>query len=441
MKTRYFIDLFAGCGGLSLGLEQAGFDPVLVNELNPDALETYLVNREMRYPFLRRKYNVMDVQELVVEGNAKLRWFVQQFRDDFGFDAMAGDLDLLVGGPPCQGFSRIGHRRTHFIDRQEVASNHLYKKMAQVIAFIKPRIFLFENVAGLQTAKWTPGGRKGEIWDDVVDTFASLTGYNIHAHVVHASYYDVPQNRPRVLIIGVRDDIKLDASGDRFANGFLPQPLGHSPTLDDLLSDLIDPEYVNGGETLHYPSAPKSRNQQCMRFNPTTKEVSQKGDPLTEHKYSRHSEKVTSRFQFMIDHGGLLGSDRQTKKFAQRVLPQGWGDRGPNITVTSLPDDYVHFAQPRTPTVREWARMQTFPDWYVFAGPRTTGSEKRAGHPANGLLRREVPKYTQIGNAVPVAMAQAIGNHFLSILDGEASPIDVLVSPLDNGANGQKEMR
>jgi DNA (cytosine-5)-methyltransferase 1 len=106
----------------------------------------------------------------------------------------------------------------------------------------------------------------------------------------------------------------------------------------------------------------------------------------------------------------------QTKKFAQRVFPKRWDKRGPTLTATSLPDDYVHYSQPRAPTVREWARLQTFPDWYEFRGPRTTGGRRRAGDPDKGVWDREVPKFTQIGNAVPVWLAEAIGFHFASIL-------------------------
>ena len=86
------------------------------------------------------------------------------------------------------------------------------------------------------------------------------------------------------------------------------------------------------------------------------------------------------------------------------------------ISATSLPDDYIHFSQPRILTVREWARLQFFPDWYEFKGKRTTGGIRRAGNPTRGIFDREVPKYTQIGNAVPVCLAQAIANHFKSII-------------------------
>ena len=113
----------------------------------------------------------------------------------------------------------------------------------------------------------------------------------------------------------------------------------------------------------------------------------------------------------MLQNNGAIRAEDQTKKFAQRVIPEQWGDGGPMVTATSLPDDYVHFLQPRILTVREWALMQTFPDWYEFSGKRTTGGRRRAGDPSAGRWSREVPKYTQIGNAVPVWLAQAVGHH------------------------------
>jgi DNA (cytosine-5)-methyltransferase 1 len=138
---------------------------------------------------------------------------------------------------------------------------------------------------------------------------------------------------------------------------------------------------------------------------------------LTEQEYSKHSSGVVAKFDAMLRNGGQIPDRFKTKKFAQRVLPRTWGNAGPSITACSLADDYVHFAQPRSLTVREWARLQTFPDNYIFKGKRTTGGLRRAGNPREGIFDREVPKYTQIGNAVPVKLAEAIAKHFAKILN------------------------
>ena len=144
--------------------------------------------------------------------------------------------------------------------------------------------------------------------------------------------------------------------------------------------------------------------------------VYKKGDMLTEHEYSNHAEKIVKKFQHMIDNNGEIPEEMKTKKFAQRVIPKKWNSSGPNITATSLPDDFVHYSQPRSLTVREWARLQMFPDWYEFSGKRTTGGRRRAGDPSREDWTRETPKYTQIGNAVPVKLAEEIGRHMKSLI-------------------------
>ena len=106
----------------------------------------------------------------------------------------------------------------------------------------------------------------------------------------------------------------------------------------------------------------------------------------------------------------------KTKKFSQKLLPINWGEGSPTITCCSNSDDYIHYSMPRALSVREWARLQTFPDHHLFSGPRTTGGVRRAGNPDKGIWDREVPKYTQIGNAVPPLLGKAIGDHLIEIL-------------------------
>jgi DNA (cytosine-5)-methyltransferase 1 len=418
-KTRklFHVDLFAGCGGLSLGLENAGFTPVFVNELNADARASYLRNREREAPHLADPtFHCADVKELVLPRTA-LPNLKRALRREFEIDVNAGELDLIAGGPPCQGFSGIGHRRSYSVDKEQLPSNHLYEDMAFVVNSLQPKIFLFENVRGLLSAKWTADGEKGEIWDEVRATFTALRGYTTNWALVRAKDYGVPQNRPRVLLVGIRDDVAKSASKalrSSIAGGYLPEPTGNAPDLRDLLGDLVDPKYTPGGTTASYPKSPTSDIQRLLRSQDGR--ISDNGDPVTEHEYSNHSPTVQAKFAAMHKTGGEIPPEFQTKKFAQRLLPARWGAEGPTITATSLADDYVHFSQPRTLTVREWARLQLFPDWYQFAGKRTTGGIRRAGNPREGVFDREVPKYTQIGNAVPVGLAQAVGTHFRAIL-------------------------
>lgn len=413
-----FIDLFAGCGGLSLGLEDAGFVPMFVNELSPQAMETYLANRAAAHPLLASKYHVNDIKDLVLSPG-RLDDLADGLRLDHGVDVARGELDLVAGGPPCQGFSGIGHRRSYSVAREQLPSNHLYQDMAHVIHRLRPRMFLFENVEGLIRGRWTPEGEKGEIWADVLQTFRGIPGYSVRWKLVHAKDYGVPQNRPRVLLVGVREDqpFATGEDGDAVQAGYLPAPSGEAPGMGAMWSDLVDPAYEPGGRTTAYPSAPRNPWQEALRLDPRSGKVLPQGAPVSDHEYSKHSPHVVAKFQHMLDNGGELLDHMRTKKFAQRVLPREWGPRGPTITATSLPDDYVHYSQPRIPTVREWARLQTFPDWYQFKGKRTTGGLRRAGNPRIGLHEREVPKYTQIGNAVPVTLAAAVGRHFKGLLE------------------------
>lgn len=334
------------------------------------------------------------------------------------------DVDLICGGPPCQGFSGRGHRRSYDIEKSDVPCNFLYLQMVKIIKLIKPKIFLFENVFGLTFSRWTSQGRKGEVWADVQKAFQSLPDYVVpNGTVIQAAKYGVPQNRPRVMIVGVRRDCAWSVGRNKYAlaDGLLPEPaLGvRAPHLKDVLDDLIDPDYLRKEATVEYPNPARTKVQKWFRERPDGT-IWRKGDRLMEQEYSMHSEQTRKKFLYMLRHEGRIPEHLKTKKFALRVLPSEWDARGPIVTVTSLPDDFVHFAQPRIPTVREWARMQTFPDWYQFCGPRTTGGMRRAGNPAIGNWHRDAPRYTQIGNAVPVKLAFAIGQHFANILENRS---------------------
>ena len=409
------IDLFAGCGGLSLGLEQAGFETVFVNELHPDAMKTFLQNRP-KSKLSNSKNHVLDIKTLT-KSRESLGNFAEYVKNEHG------EIDLVCGGPPCQGYSGIGHRRTFDLEKKEMPTNHLYKEMAKVVTAVAPKMFLFENVRGLLNSRWTPDGDKGEIWRDVQKSFNNISvkvgrqevQYQIGFKLVYAKEYGVPQNRPRILMVGLRDDINFEFSNLDTSRGLLPEGFGNAPDLKDLFSDLLDPKWRDRSETPYYLKDPITEAQRALRELPNGK-LLMKGDSLTEQEYSNHSDAVIAKFQYMIEHDSEIPEGMRTKKFSQKVLPKVWGKNGPSITATSLPDDYVHYSQPRVLTVREWARLQMFPDWYQFAGKRTTGGRRRAGDPDAGDWTREVPKYTQIGNAVPVGLAKEVGLHFKKIL-------------------------
>ena len=404
-----FIDLFAGCGGLSLGLEQAGFHPVYVNELNTDALNTYLINRSEYKHLSLKEFHSNDIKELS-GSKKKLEELSKNLKSKFNIKK--GDLSLVVGGPPCQGYSGIGHRRSYKVDKEKIPSNYLYKEMYKVIEHFNPKAFVFENVRGLLSARWTKNGVKGEIFKDVLKQFSKLKNYNYDYSLVQSKDYGVPQNRPRVLVIGIRKDIKSKINKE----DLFPNKDKSYPHLEELFSDLIDKNYNKDFVTNSYLSDPKTKIQRTLRTRKNKNSFLSKGDKLTDQEYSNHSPNIVKKFRSMLDNDGVIKDKFKTKKFAQRLLNKRWNGKGPNITATSLPDDYVHYSQPRSLTVREWARLQMFPDWYQFKGKRTTGGLRRAGNPQKGIFDREVPKYTQIGNAVPVELAKRIGLNLSKIL-------------------------
>ena len=428
-----FVDLFAGCGGVSLGLEMAGWQPVFVNELNQDALNTYLINRTEEYPYLNDpRFHINDIRELTnnPERLSQLKedlWRVHGVNTHMPYGQFFDQaLDLLVGGPPCQGFSGIGHRRSYGVDREELPSNHLYKDMIYMIEALRPKIFMFENVENILRGRWTKEGAIGEIWNDVYKSFCDIDGYEVRYELIYSKDYGVPQNRPRVLLVGVRKELNIPIQdGSAVAGGLLPYPTHAKVTqfddrhLYNILDDLVDPNYTNGGATTKYPTDPQSEAQFWYRTD-RNGNVACKGDPVTEQEYSKHKPHVVAKYSHMIKHNGEIPEELKTKKFSQRLLPYRWGEKGPNITVASLAEDYVHFEQPRSLTVREWARLQTFPDWYQFTGKRVTGGIRRAGNPQKGIYDREVPKYTQIGNAIPVRLAMVLGEHFKNLLAGNS---------------------
>lgn len=410
------IDLFAGCGGLTRGLEWAGFDCASFNELNEDAAKSFSTNFTNAIPF------VGDISKV----------FTDQIILENKFHEM--DIDVVCGGPPCQGFSGIGHRRAYTsIQKEQIKTNHLYNEMIRVIDLIKPKTFLFENVQGLLSSRWNSSGKKGDIFRDVLQAFSSIKGYTIQPTLQHAYDFGVPQNRPRVFILGIRNDIlekthlnptdfnsSLDSSkfpSELRRNGGFFERLTKRPypSIIEAISDLAYDDWEEG-QTYRHGS--DSDYQRFMREGI--------GEPwhkmkLTDHHVSKHTKKVKERFKWMIDHGVSKMSDlpeeMQTNKFSQKVLPEEWGDGRPSITCLSNSDDYIHYSQPRALSVREWARLQSFPDIHQFCGPRTTGGVRRAGDPTKPGTR-DVPRYTQIGNAVPPLVGFALGILIKNIIQG-----------------------
>ena len=221
-----------------------------------------------------------------------------------------GGLDFLCGGPPCQGYSGIGHRRTHKIQKKDIPTNHLFHEMIRVIKSLNPKIFLFENVEGILSGKWTNEGLKGEIFKDVWQSFSSIDGYTAQPSLLHAYGFGVPQNRPRVMIMGIRDDVlkntnlrptpfdlnnKRESYASQLRNngGFFPQwdeNNINAPDLIDVLSDLDFEGWSVSNKV--YKSPPKTPFQKFIRKNNRLYALGR--EILLEHQFSNHSQRVIS---------------------------------------------------------------------------------------------------------------------------------------------------
>ena len=335
------IDLFAGAGGLSEGINQAGINVLLANEINQDACLTYVYNHP------KTIINQEDIRK--VNGKSIKNIF--------------GGIDVVAGGPPCQGFSLAGKR-----DPKD-PRNKMFKEFHRVIKELKPNTFVMENVKGLLSFQ------KGEFVNKIVRHFENI-GYNVTVNLLNASDFGVPQQRERVFIIGnVDGKISLD----------LVKKCKEKVTTKQALSDL---EFLNSGEEINeYKFKPQTNYQKLMRLS----------NKLTNHKASNHSAAVIERFSKIKPGKGIksLPLKYQTSKNVLfRLNPEL-----PSRTVTTLPEDLIHYSKNRILTVREMARLQSFNDKYLFLGPRTTGGDRR---------KYSCPQYTQVGNAVPPILSKIV---------------------------------
>lgn len=338
------IDLFSGAGGLSEGLREAEFNVVLANEKQKDAVETYKKN----HPTTK-----------MIEGD------IVNLGDEI-ISSVNEEIDLIAAGPPCQGFSMAGRRN---IDDKR---NSLFKQLVFIVGEINPRFFLMENVKGILSMD------NGRVINAIEKAFQSK-GYTVKKYVLNSVNFGVPQCRERVFILG-RNDGKTPLAPDT----------QKSPvqTVGDAISDL---DFLDSGESSTiYEKDPETEYQKMMREKTAKNE-------LRNHEAAKHSKKVKMRFskfkqgQTMKD----IPEDWRTKKLMVYRLDENV----PSRTLTTLPDDYIHYSLDRILTVREYARIQSFPDHYVFYGPKSTG----------GLRRRiDVPQYSQVGNAVPCLMAKEV---------------------------------
>jgi DNA (cytosine-5)-methyltransferase 1 len=318
--------------------------------------------------------------------------------------SLRGKVDLVAGGPPCQGFSMAGKRV------EEDVRNQLVFSYIKFIKSVQPKMILFENVKGFTYAfdKYKKDG--AEPYSHKVIRGLEALGYNVKPHVIDFSNYGVPQRRKRFILVGIQKKL---GSPDDFENMlknnrdvFLESKgLKSTNTLQDAISDLLR----SNGE-VPSPDRKGFYSGKYGKMNLTAYQKLMRGDyPQTHeiadsHSFAKHKPEKIDCYK------RLLAEYPQRGKRIDGKARELWGimQRGitvldPNAvspTITGHPDDYLHYSEPRIMTVRECARIQSFPDWYEIKKKYTTGGKMR---------KLEVPRYTQIGNAIPPLFAELAG--------------------------------
>lgn len=330
-KTLRYIDLFSGAGGFSLGFDNKGFENVFSVDIEPSFCETYRHNFPSHQLIQKDLCDVTDAELAFLKSHE--------------------NIDVIIGGPPCQGFSMAGNIGRKFIDDPR---NKLFKEFVRVVKVIQPTFFVMENVARLYTHN------KGQTRQEIISDFEQL-GYTVDCQILNSADYGVPQVRKRVIFIGSKNNQTI---------------LFPKRSVDD---------YTTVGQALS--SYPKL-------------ESGQQSD-IPNHVAMSHSEQMLHKMSFVSDGGDRheipepfrpkTGDIRKYIKYAS--------DK-PSITVTGDMRKIFHYEQNRALTVRELAKLQTFPDDFVFKGTR-------------------ISQQQQVGNAVPPKMAEAIASTIIMMNENE----------------------
>lgn len=363
MRKLNVVDLFCGCGGFSKGFEEAGFKICFGIDMWKDATITYQKN----FP----EAAVLNEDITKVSGKDILE----------GSRLNANEVDVIIGGPPCQGFSVSGKR---MIDDER---NRLYKSYVQIVSQIKPKVFVMENVPGLVRLF------KGQVAEQVKEDFTNI-GYHVQMQILSADAYGVPQQRKRVFFVGIRDDL-----AERGIEYSYPEPVrGVGMGLDvwtskDAISDLdFVPDDRVLGEDIAYKLPAENDYQKTMR---------QGSKSILNHSITLHNTR-TKEIIAMVPDGGNY-KDLPEELWNTRKVHIAWtrmDSRKPCFTIDTGHNHHFHYKENRVPTVRESARIQSFPDTFEFVGIKTS-------------------QLKQVGNAVPPLLAKAIAESLKDILKEE----------------------
>lgn len=386
------IDIFAGCGGLSLGLYLAGWQGLFAIEKSENAFQT------LRYNLVDGKDH-FDWPSWLPIAPHDINVITKDYADKL--KSLRGKVNLVAGGPPCQGFSMAGKRM------EKDVRNQLVFSYVRFIELVQPNMLLFENVKGF-TSAFKNDEEKGVPYSQIVQDQLRNLGYDVHGEVLDFSTFGVPQKRKRFILVGVKNGelgaaekffTLLEDSKAAFLNS---HKLPMAPTVQDAISDLLKANGTlptpdrKGFESAYYGPV-QSAYQSYLR-----KDI--KGRVPQSHSFAHHSTAKVAMFCNLLNNYPIRG------KRIDGDLREAWGIRQRGLTVldpnsvaptiTNMPDDYLHYDEPRILTVRECARIQSFPDWYYFQSKYTTGGN---------LRKKEVPRYSQVGNAIPPLFAQQAG--------------------------------
>lgn len=379
------VDLFSGAGGISLGLSNAGFNVLLGADIDAACASTHARN----FPTI--PFHHGDIRDLTADRVKSITGLAKR------------DLDLLIGGPPCQGFSIIGAR-----DDAD-PRNALFRQFLRIAGELQPKALVIENVSGLATLN------KGAVLADIATAFSEI-GYDVDCAELVAAQYGVPQLRWRMIFIGWRRDLKRRGGfpapthgrsgiGDLVPNRTLkPNETKGFVSIFDAIGDL--PPIAAGGSRSDYLVAATSPYQRAMRMDaPST---------LANHYAPKLSQQNLARIAFLkpgqdwraLPHELLpAGMQRALRKDHTRRFRRMQWDGIARSIITRFRDpksgEYIHPEQTRTISIREAARIQSFPDWFVFEGSNTE-------------------QYDQVGNAVPPLLAKAIGKELAAMLQAKA---------------------
>lgn len=342
------LDLFCGCGGLSKGFLDAGFNVEVGIDHDKIALETFIKNHPNSKAFN---------EDL---GNLNVNKFIKK--------NINSKIDLIIGGPPCQGFSISGKRN---IDDPR---NGFYRSFFEFVNELRPKIFLLENVPNLISMG------QGKYKDQILEIFNDI-GYTVKFKVLTASDFGVPQNRKRVFFVGVRgkkNNFEFPLAEFGIKNSLL--------TTFDAISDLPDKDIVDGYK---YTSSPKTDYQKLMRA---------KSNGIFNHQLTVHSEQTKKIISLVPDGGNYKNLPDEYKDIRKvNIAWTRYSSKKPSFTIDTGHRHHFHYKYDRIPTVRENARLQSFSDDFIFYGTKTQ-------------------QYRQVGNAVPPILAKKIASEIMEQL-------------------------